>query len=193
MIRRLAPLALIGLLAACNTGESFLEWDPETQAMLDAQAAEAEAAAGGDVVAEGEEGEMAAAAVPAAMPEGATQTPIVIVSDGGSVSDGVLLRNASGTRSNQVEVRWSSGVACTGGLVEQQAADESGAGAAGTMALNCDDGTVWIGDFVATDAGHGAWTLRNGSGTTARALYGDDVGTDPAAFDALWASRGMGT
>lgn len=191
MIRRLAPLALIGLLAACNTGDSFLEWDAETQAMLDAQAAEAEAAAAGGQAVEGGEG--AAEAVPAAMPEGATQTPIVIVSDNGSVSDGVLLRNASGTRSNQVEVRWSSGVACTGGLVEQQAADESGAGAAGTMALNCDDGTVWIGEFAATGAGHGAWTLRSGGGATARALYGDDVGTDPAAFDALWASRGMGS
>jgi len=196
MIRLLVPLALAGLLAACNTGESFLEWDPETQAMLDQQAAEAEAAAGTTTAAgaEGAEGEAGgeAMAAPAAMPEGATQTPIVIVAADGAPSEGTLLTNASGTRSNQVQVRWASGVSCSGGLVEQAAADATGAGGGGTMALNCDDGTVWIGEYTTSGAGQGAWTLRNGSGTTARALYGADVGADPAAFDALWATRGPG-
>jgi hypothetical protein len=188
MIRWMMPLAIAGLLVACNTGDSIFEWDEETAAMLAAQEAEAggHARVGEDAASE------IAQAAPAAMPEGATATPIVIVAADGSPTEGTLLRNASGTRSNQIEVRWSSGTACTGGLVEQAAADEAGAGGAGTMALNCTDGTVWIGDYVATDAGRGAWTLRNGSGTTARALYGDDVAADPAAFDALWAARGTG-
>jgi hypothetical protein len=74
---RLTALALMaGLLAACNTGDSFLEWDPETQAMLDAQEAQAEAAKNQgqmtdeEILAQAQAG-ATVEAVPAAVPAGA--------------------------------------------------------------------------------------------------------------------------
>ena len=45
MNRILGVALLAGLLAACNSGDSFLEWDEETAARLAAEEAAAEAAA----------------------------------------------------------------------------------------------------------------------------------------------------
>lgn len=176
MKRYLAPLALAGLLTACNTGDSVFEWDEETAAMLAAQEAEAEAAEGS---AEAE----AAAADMGAVPEGAVETPLLLLAVDGTMIQGTLVREA---RSTQVRVRRSDGDNCTGGLVEQSPGS-------GTFALNCESGTVWFGDYSENESGDGAWTMQSSTGIAARAVYGADVaatGASPEAFETLWQARG---
>ncbi len=194
MIRITALVLLTGLLAACNSGDSFLEWDPETQAMLDAQAAQAEAAQAREqmtdeeILAQAEAGTMAEpAAAPAAAPAGGMQVPLVLLDTQGSLVEGVLVRDPS---SSQVEVIWSDGARCSGGLVKESG-EEGAQASLGTFALNCSDGTIWLGKYADAMPGQGAWSMRSASGNQARAVYGSDVpaGIDAGAFEGVWATR----
>ena len=194
MIRLTALALLTGLLAACNSGDSFLEWDPETQAILDAQAAEAEAAeARGqmtdeEILAQAEAGTMAEPdAAPAAAPAGGLQAPLVLLDAQGGIMQGMLVRDPG---SSQVQVVWADGAQCSGGLVRESG--EGDAASIGTFALNCSDGTIWLGKYADAMPGQGAWSMRSAGGTQARAVYGSDVpaeGLDAGAFEGVWASR----
>ena len=194
MIRLTALALLTGLLAACNSGDSFLEWDPETQAMLDAQEAQAEAAKNQgqmtdeEILAQAEAGATveAAPAAPAAAPAGAMQVPLALLDAGGVMMQGVLVRDPA---SSQVEVVWADGARCSGGLVRESG--EDGAASLGTFALNCSDGTIWLGKYADAMPGQGAWSMRSAGGVAARAVYGSDVadGMDAVTFESVWSSR----
>lgn len=187
MIRLTALALLTGLLAACNTGDSFLEWDPETQAMLDAQAAAAEQDAMTEeeilAQAQGQSGgaDASATTVPAAR---GLQSPLALLDAEGTMLRGALVRDAQAT--SRIDVLWNDGVNCSGGLVEES--DD-----AGTFALNCSDGTIWLGKYAEAAPGQGAWAMRNARNLEARAVYGADAETvgDALAFEAAWSSRAV--
>ena len=186
MIRLTALALMAGLLAACNTGDSFLEWDPETQAMLDAQEAQAEAAKNqGQMTDEEILAQAQAGATVEAVPAGAAQVPLVLLDEGGGLMQGMLLRDPA---SSQVEVLWADGARCSGGLVRESG--EEGQSSAGTFALNCSDGTIWLGKYADAMPGQGAWSMRSAAGIVARAVYGSDAADlDAAAFEGVWSSR----
>ena len=198
MIRITALVLLTGLLAACSSGDSFLEWDPETQAMLDAQAAEQEAARNQGAMTEEEILAQAQAGTENAAPEQATvapaavegaQTPLVLLDAQGGIMQGMLVHNTQA--SSQIQVVWQDGVRCSGGLVEETGGEDTSA-SAGTFALNCSDGTIWLGKYADAMPGQGAWSMRSASGNQARAVYGSDVpasGMDAGAFEGVWSSR----
>lgn len=187
MIRLTALALLTGLLAACNTGDSFLEWDPETQAMLDAQAAAAEQDAMTEeeilAQAQGQSGgaDASATTVPAAR---GLQSPLALLDAEGTMLRGALVRDAQAT--SRIDVLWNDGVNCSGGLVEES-------DGAGTFALNCSDGTIWLGKYAEAAPGQGAWAMRNARNLEARAVYGADAETvgDALAFEAAWSSRAV--
>lgn len=187
MIRLTALALLTGLLAACNTGDSFLEWDPETQAMLDAQqaAAEQDAMTDEEILAQAhaQEGAGAANAPAATVPSAqGLQSPLALLDAEGAMLQGVVVRDAQAT--SRIDVVWNDGVNCSGGLVEES-------DGAGTFALNCSDGTIWLGKYAETMPGQGAWSMRNARSLEARAVYGADAEAvgDAMAFEAVWSSR----
>lgn len=193
MNRILALALMTGLLAACNSGDSLLEWDPETQAMLDAQQAEAEAAAGGmtdeEVLAQAQADAQGGAAdqstdAPAATAPAAqgSQSPLALLDAQGTMLQGVVVRDAQAT--TRIDVVWDHGVNCSGGLVEESAG-------AGTFALNCSDGTIWLGKYTEAAPGQGAWSMRNARSEEARAVYGADAAEvgDATSFESVWSSR----
>lgn len=194
---RLTVLALLtGLLAACNTGDSFLEWDAETQAMLDAQEAQAEAARNQGTLTDEEilaqaNGESGAAAQSTAAPAAVAgpQIPLVLLDAQGGTQRGMLVHGSEA--SSQIEVLWEDGSHCSGGLVGDAGNADTATGT-GTLALNCSNGTIWLGKYASAAMGQGAWSLRSASGMQARAVFGADVPAGPVdagAFDGLWASR----
>lgn len=195
MIRILGVALAAGLLAACSSGDSFLEWDPETQAMLDAQAAQAEAAANQgkltdeEILAQAEAGDQDGTAVTAVepVPVAGLQAPLVLLDANGRIMQGQLVRADTG-----VNVIWSDGVNCSGGLVKESALDDGPQASTGTFALNCNDGTIWLGKYADLAPGQGAWAMRNAQNVQARAVYGSDVPASPVdavAFETIWGSR----
>jgi len=82
--RLIMLLAVTGLLAACNTGESVFEWDEETAAIIAEREAAAEAA---EAEAEGEGGADAAPVMDAAV---GLVVPMAILRDSGELELGDL-------------------------------------------------------------------------------------------------------
>ena len=202
MNRLLGVALLAGLLAACNSGDSFLEWDEETAARLAAEEAAAEAAAergrmtDEEILAQAQaDAEGGAVTVPAAEPSadgapaptGGLQAPLALLAADGRILQGVLVRSDTG-----VKVVWADGVSCSGGLVQESVLDDGPQASEGTFALNCSDGTIWLGKYADLAPGQGAWAMRDASGAQARAVYGSDVPASPVdapAFETIWASR----
>lgn len=199
MIRILGVALLTGLLAACSSGNSILEWDPETQAMLDAQEAQAEAARNQasmtdeEILAQAQAQEQGVApAAPAAVAPtaDALQAPLVLLDAQGGVEQGLLVRDlAKGTT---VQVLWADGSSCSGGLVQEGTLADGPNASAGTFALNCSDGTIWLGKYADLMPGQGAWAMHDAHGLQARAVFGTDVPASPVdagAFESLWSAR----
>jgi hypothetical protein len=175
--RFLSLASAVFLLTACNSGDSFLEWDEETAAMLAAQEAAAEAAENPDV-------------------EGADEPPkldagvglvmsLAILRDGGEPETGELAVAESTGTSRQAIASLASGDVCSGGLVATE-------GERGTFALSCESGTIWLGDYIFFTDDLGGAQIRDQSGAPGRMIYGPDVpqsGLGAAEFENLWSAR----
>lgn len=175
--RFLSLVSAAFLLAACNSGDSFLEWDEETAAMLAAQEAAAEAAENPDA-------------------EGADEPPtldagvglvmtLAIMRDSGELEMGELAIAESTGTSRQAIAALEGGDSCSGGFVATE-------GQRGTFALSCESGTIWLGDYIFFAEDLGGAQMRDQTGAPARMIYGPDVpqsGMGATEFDALWAAR----
>jgi len=177
MAFRLVVLVAALALASCNTGESVFEWDEETQAIMDARAAEEEAREAG------EDGESASAM--AAEDGEALTLPLALLRDSGEMSLGELAVVPPTGESRKATASLATGDVCSGGLVATD-------GERGTFALSCESGTVWLGDYIFFAEDIGAAQMRDQSGAPARMVYGSDVSrldVSTEDFENLWAVR----
>lgn len=170
--RFLSLASAVFLLTACNSGDSFLEWDEETAAMLAAQeaAAEQEAAGQSGAAADGDVGLV---------------MPLAILRDSGELEFGELAVVPPSGDSRRATATMASGDICSGGLV--------GTGDnRGTFALSCESGTIWLGDYIFAQADLGSAVMRDHSSAPARMVYGADaadIGAGLVDFESVWASR----